>query len=83
MANDNEQQEPVEEGAEAPGRGFRKKEESGFDAKAFYTLSLAGITCGVCMWLAFSWVGGTVDLKSLVGAVFGGWLSGLAIFVLS
>ena len=60
-----------------------KGERGGFDRAAFLTLSAAGIICGICMWVAFSYVGGSADPKTLVGAIFGGWLSGLAIFSLS
>ena len=74
---------PDRTGKLADGRAVHEKAERKVDWKAFGTLSAAGIICGVCMWVAFSWVGQTVDLESLVGAIFGGWLAGVSIFALT
>lgn len=60
-----------------------KQERPGPDMKALYTLLASGAICGVCMWIAFTFVGGEVDLASLFGAVVGGVISGGAIYALT
>jgi K+-transporting ATPase A subunit len=60
-----------------------KEDRPGPDWKALYTLLGAGAICGVCMWVAFTFVGGEVDLASLFGAVVGGVVSGGAIYALT
>jgi hypothetical protein len=66
-----------------PERLVHEKEQRGFDKKALFTLLASGAICGACMWVAFSWVGGSIDLPSLFGAIVGGVVSGAAIFALS
>ena len=66
-----------------PERIVHEKEVQIFDKKGLYTLLAAGAICGACMWAAFTWVGGSIDLASLFGAVVGGLVSGAAIFALT
>ena len=66
-----------------PERMEYEKEVRGGDRKALYTLLGSGAICGVCMWVAFSFVGGTVIIEDLVGAVIGGLISGAAIYALT
>ena len=60
-----------------------EKAVGGFDWKVFLTLIGSGIICGVCMWIAFSFVGGSIDLEALSGAIVGGVVSGAAIYALT
>ena len=60
-----------------------KEERGGLDVKALGTLLVSGAICGACMWIAFSFVGGTVDFAALFGAVVGGLVSGGAIYALT
>jgi hypothetical protein len=73
----------VSEPKVGPERLVHEKEVSAFDFGAFKVLSIAGAICGICMWGAFSWVGGEVNLETLPGAIFGGLVSGWAIFALT
>jgi hypothetical protein len=67
-----------------PERMVHEKEErGGADVKALGTLLGAGAICGVCMWVAFSFVGGSLDFAALFGAVVGGLVSGGAIYALT
>ena len=74
---------PGKTGKLAEGKAVHEKAERKFDKKAFLTMTLAGWLCGVMMWIAFTYVAGEVDVKSLFGAMFGGMLSGWAMFALS
>ena len=60
-----------------------EKQEGGTDVKALLTLLGSGMICGVCMWVAFSFVGGSIDLEALSGAIVGGAISGAAIYSLT
>lgn len=60
-----------------------KEERAGLDVKSLGTLLGSGVICGVCMWIAFSFVGGSVDMAALFGAVMGGLVSGGAIYALT
>jgi hypothetical protein len=82
---DNEKVLPdVSEPKVGPERLVHEKEDRpGFDKKALGTLLGAGAICGVCMWVAFSFVGGSLDLAALFGAVVGGLISGGAIYALT
>lgn len=60
-----------------------EKAEGGTDVKALLTLLGAGAICGFCMWLAFSFIGGSVDLEALAGAVIGGLITGGAMYALT
>jgi hypothetical protein len=74
---------PGKTGKLAEGKAVHEKAERKFDKNAFLTMTIAGFLCGLMMWIAFSYVAGEVDVKSLVGALFGGVLSGWAMFALS
>ena len=82
---DNEKGLPdVTETKVGPERLVHEKEErGGADMKALGTLLGAGAICGVCMWVAFSFVGGSLDFAALFGAVIGGLVSGGAIYALT
>ena len=73
----------VEEPKVGPGRLVHEKEVRTTDWRSLYTLLGAGALCGVMMWVAFSFVGGSVDLAALFGAVIGGLVSGGAIYALT
>jgi hypothetical protein len=66
-----------------PERMEYEKEVRGGDRKSLYTLLGSGAICGVCMWVAFSFVGGTVVVADLMGAILGGLISGAAIYALT
>lgn len=67
-----------------PERMVHEKEDrAGLDKKALATLLGSGAICGVCMWVAFSFVGGSLDFAALFGAVVGGLVSGGAIYALT
>ena len=67
-----------------PERMVHEKEDrGGADFKALGTLLFAGAICGTCMWIAFSFVGGSLDFAALFGAVVGGVISGGAIYALT
>ncbi len=84
MADNKEKGLPdVAEPKYGPERIVHEKEVRGGDRKALYTLLGAGAICGACMWIAFSFVGGTVVIEDLLGAVLGGMISGAAIYALT
>lgn len=60
-----------------------KEDRGGADIKALWALLGAGAICGTCMWIAFSFVGGSLDFAALFGAVVGGVISGGAIYALT
>jgi hypothetical protein len=84
MAEDDKGLPDVTEPKVGPERIVHEKEErGGADLKALGTLLGAGSICGVCMWIAFSFVGGSLDFAALFGAVVGGLVSGGAIYALT
>ncbi len=67
-----------------PERLVHEKEDRGVvDLKALGALLGSGAICGTCMWIAFSFVGGSLDFAALFGAVVGGVISGGAIYALT
>ncbi len=81
---DDELKLEVTEPKVGPERLTHEKEErGGVDVKALGTLLGSGAICGVCMWIAFSVVGGSLDFAALFGAVMGGLVSGGAIYALT
>jgi len=50
---------------------------------ALLTMSVCGILCGLMMWIAFAWVSRSLNIEDLFGAMFGGWLAGIAMYALS
>jgi hypothetical protein len=84
MADNEEGLPDVSEPKVGPERIVHEKEDRpSFDKKALGTLLGAGAICGVCMWVAFSFVGGSLDFAALFGAVVGGLVSGGAIYALT
>ena len=84
MADKDKGLPDVSEPKFGPERLVHEKEDRpGFDKKALGTLLGAGAICGVCMWVAFSFVGGSLDFAALFGAVVGGLISGGAIYALT
>ena len=84
MADDDMNLPEVTEPKFGPERLTHEKEErGGADLKALGTLMAAGAICGTCMWIAFSVVGGAVDIAALFGAIMGGLVSGGAIYALT
>jgi hypothetical protein len=84
MVDDEKGLPDVAEPKVGPERLTHEKEERGGpDVKALGTLLGAGAICGVCMWVAFSFVGGSLDFAALFGAVVGGLVSGGAIYALT
>lgn len=66
-----------------PERLVYEKEVHFSDFRALLILLVSGVICGIMMWIAFSFVGGSIDLKALFGAVIGGLVSGGAIYALT
>jgi hypothetical protein len=84
MVDDDSGLPVVTEPKVGPERLVHEKEErGGVDVKALGTLLGSGVICGVCMWIAFSFVGGSADFAALFGAVIGGLVSGGAIYALT
>ena len=84
MADDEKGLPDVTEPKVGPERLVHEKEErGGLDTRALGTLLGSGAICGVCMWVAFSFVGGSLDFAALFGAVIGGLVSGGAIYALT
>jgi len=84
MVDDDKGLPEVSEPKVGPQRLVHEKEErKERDWGSVGTLVGSGIICGVCMWIAFSFVGGSIDLAALFGAVVGGAISGGAIYALT
>ncbi len=51
--------------------------------KILITMLVAGIICGVMMWLAFGFISTDFDLENLSGAIVGGCVVGYIMYILS
>jgi len=84
MADDDKGLPEVSEPKVGPQRLVHEKQErKERDLGSLWTLIGSGVICGVCMWVAFSYVGGSLDFAALFGAVVGGVVSGGAIYALT